>query len=173
MAELSQLGSQANSGVVSCVPQAPPLPLIRPGWASSPSHGVPVCWWSQGRWAGGGEAGQMVCGCPYLLGVGRQAGAWRSSFTKPALSPLAAGPQESAFLPSCPTKSLPVTTAGAPYTLGPPSLRLETSPGQGCPGAAKQRSPGQQFQEGELGGNDGPACSIGCGCWAGPRLGRR
>lgn len=51
----------------------------------------------------------------------------------------AAGPQESALLPSCPTKSLPSSGTGAP-TLEPPALLLQLgeSPGQGCPGGADQ-----------------------------------
>lgn len=92
MTGLGQLGPQASSGVASPVLRALPSPSTRPrlGVLSlTQSSCVLVVSKEGGRGPG---LGQMVCARPYLLGVGRWAGAWRPSFTKPALSALAAGP---------------------------------------------------------------------------------
>lgn len=138
MAGLSQRGPQASSGVVFHVPQAAPCPL-RQAWAGRPlSHAEFLCVGGrQGRWVGAG-AGQMVCARPYRLGVGRQAGREEPPSQSLLCLP-AAGPQEWTLLPSCPTKSLPSTTAGAPHP-GTPArpLQLRASSGRGCPGGAKQ-----------------------------------
>lgn len=103
-------------------PPGPPLPLIQ-AWLSSLSHRVPVCWWSQGEWAGA-RLGQMVCARPYLLGAGRRAGARRSSCTKPALSPWQLGLRHRfCCLPALPKASHPHPQE--PDTLGPPALPLQ------------------------------------------------
>lgn len=69
---------------------------------------------------------------PYLLGVGRRAGARRSSLTKPALFPGQLGLRNWPLLPSCPTKGLPSTPAEAPH-VGTPSLPV---PARSKPGLA-------------------------------------
>lgn len=173
MAGLAHLALRQARGVVSLSPRPLPSPSARPGLGVPLSHRVPVCWWSSGRWAGAGP-GQMVCTRPYLLGVGGRAGAWRSSFTKPALSPLAAGPQELALLPSCPTKGLPSTTADAAHA-GTPSLPVpaRSKPKPGMPQVRPSRGhQGSNSKRGSRGGSD-----RACGIWAvadGPRpcLGR-
>lgn len=80
---------------------------------------------------------------------------------------LAAGPQDwLCCLPSWPGASHPQPRE--PHTRGPLalSLQLGASPGQGCPGGTKQVSPGQQFQEGEPGRNNGPVVSgLWLMCW--------
>ena len=91
VAGLGRLGLQASSGVVSPVLQASPLPLHQAPAGCPLSHTEFLC--VGGRKEGGRGPGQTRwCVRPYLLGVGRWVGAWRTSFTKPALSPLAAAP---------------------------------------------------------------------------------
>lgn len=163
MAELDPPGPQASSGVVSLSPRPPPPPPPGLGWASF-SHTKFLCVGGRQEGGRGAGPGQLVCARPYLLGVGRRAGAWRSSFTKPALSPLAAGPQELALLPSCPTKGLPSTTTEAPHA-GTPSLPVpaRSKPKPGMPQVRPSRShQGSNFQKGEPGREQGPVTS---GLW--------
>lgn len=134
MAGLSQGDPQASSGVVSRVSQTPPAPP-RQAWAGCPlphSLGVPVCWWSA-RKVGGVGPGQMVCAGPYLLGVGRRAG-HAEPLPQSLLCLLAAGPQESALLPSFLARSLPSTTRRAPHTGTPrPLTSARSKPRPGVP----------------------------------------
>lgn len=72
-------------GGLPCPPGPPLFPSSKPGCPLSHTKFLYVGGRKEsGR---GARLGQMVCARPYLLGVGRRAGAWRSSFTKPTLSP--------------------------------------------------------------------------------------
>lgn len=106
----------------------------------------------------------MVCAGPYLLGLGRRVGAQRSSFTKPALSPLAAGPWDSAALPSCPTKGLPSTRAETPHARTPsPPTPARSKPRPGMPQVRPSR--GHQSSSSRRGNRAGTAGPMASGLW--------
>lgn len=100
----------------------------------------------------------MVCARPYLLGAGRRAGRGEPLSQSP-LCLRAAGPQEPTLLPSCPTKNLSSTPAGASHTGTPPSPFSGEQAQARVPGGATQGSPGQQFQRWGQGGSSRPMAS--------------
>lgn len=84
-------------------------------------------------------------------------------FHKACSVPLAAGPQELASLPSCPTKGLPSTTAEAPRA-GTPSLPVpaRSKPRPGVPQVRPSRGHrGSNSKRGSQGGDN-----RACGIWA-------
>lgn len=138
-----------------------PRPLVCP--STRPRLGVPslpeflcVGGHKEGGWGRAGPDGALSVGS----GGG---GAWRSSFTKTALSPQAAG------LSFCPARGLPSTTSEAPQA-GPPAFAPQpgASPGQGRPRTDRsyQSSAQRGSQEGDQGAASRPV-EAGCGCWAG------
>lgn len=159
MAGLSQRGPQASSGVVFRVPQAAPCPL-RQAWASSRSLRVPVCWWSARKVGGSWSWPDGVC---WALSAGcREAGGGEDLFHKACSvsRQLASGINVVAFLPH---QEPPVHNRRSPPHEDPsPPTSADSKLRPGCPGGAKQGSPGQQFQSGSQGRNNRPVAS---GLW--------
>lgn len=90
-------------------------------------------------------------------------------FHKACSVSLAAGPQESALLPSCLTKNLPSITTEAPHTGTPsPPTLARSKPRSGMPrwgqaGVTRTAVPRGGARE----GTTGPGLwHLGCGCWA-------
>ena len=108
-------------GGLPCPPGLSPPPPPGPGWVSSLSHRVPVCWWSQGRWAGAGPD-QMVCQA-LSVGSGEVGGGMEDLLHKAcSVSPGSCALGIAVCLPAPPRTSHPQLQK--PHMPGPPALLL-------------------------------------------------
>lgn len=145
-------------------PRPPLFPSSKPGCPLS--HTKFLCVGGRKESGRGARLGQMVCARPYLLGVGRRAGAWRSSFTKPTLSPWQLGLRNRlCCLPAPPKASHPqpqeVPHTGTPSP--PTSARSKPRPVMprwGQAGVTRAAVPRGEAGEGTM----GPGLwHLGCG----------